>query len=59
MQIWNRWGQLVFETRIISKGWDGKYLSELQQNGAYVYYFTLTDPDGVLIEKKGTLILIR
>jgi gliding motility-associated-like protein len=59
MQIWNRWGQLVFETRDISKGWDGKYLSELQQNGAYIYYFTLTDPDGVFIEKKGTLILIR
>lgn len=59
MQIWNRWGQLVFETRNISQGWNGKYLSELQQNGAYIYYFTLTDPDGVLIEKKGTLILIR
>lgn len=59
MQIWNRWGQLVFETRNISQGWNGKYQSELQQNGAYLYYFTLTDPDGVLIEKKGTLILIR
>ena len=31
MQVYNRWGQLVFESKQISKGWNGYYKSELQQ----------------------------
>jgi gliding motility-associated-like protein len=59
MQIWNRWGQLMFETRDYSKGWNGDLQGEQQQNGVYIYFFSFTDPDGVDVMKKGTLLLIR
>ncbi len=59
MQIWNRWGQLIFETRSYNQGWNGTYQGQIQPNGAYIYVFTFTDPDGVETIKKGTLVLIR
>ena len=59
MQIWNRWGQLIFETRRHTEGWNGTWQGEQQQNGVYVYFFSFTDPDGVDIMRKGTLVLIR
>ncbi|MES2003504.1 MAG: M43 family zinc metalloprotease [Bacteroidota bacterium] len=59
MQIWNRWGQLLFETHNYTEGWNGTYLGQLQPNGAYVYFFSFTDPDGVGVMRKGTVVLIR
>ncbi len=36
--VFNRWGELLFVTNDISKGWDGSYRgSELVQNGVYVW----------------------
>jgi gliding motility-associated-like protein len=41
MWIFNRWGELVFETRDATKGWDGSYGSngqvELVQDGTYTW----------------------
>jgi len=38
MQIFNRWGQLVFETqKIDGRGWDGKFNGKPQPEGVYVY----------------------
>ncbi len=59
MQIYSRWGQVVFETRDYNKGWDGNYQGQMQQNGTYVYFISFTDPDGIEIMKTGTLLLIR
>jgi gliding motility-associated-like protein len=59
MQIWNRWGQMIFETRTYNQGWNGTYQGQLQPNGTYIYFFSFTDPDGVETMKKGTLVLIR
>lgn len=59
MQIWSRWGQLLFETRDYSRGWDGNYQGSLQQNGVYIYFFSFIDPDGVEVTRQGTLVLIR
>jgi len=59
MQIWSRWGQLLFETHNYAEGWNGKYNGQIQPNGAYVYFISFTDPDGVDVMKKGTLLLIR
>ena len=59
MQIWNRAGELLFETRDYLKGWDGTYKSTAQPIGAYVYLITLTDVDGAKVKKQGSLILVR
>jgi gliding motility-associated-like protein len=59
MQIWSRWGKLVFETHDKTKGWDGRYNAEMQSSGAFVYVITFIDPDGVAVYRSGTLLLIR
>lgn len=38
MFIYNRWGQLMYSTKDVSEGWDGKYLGVQCPQGAYSYY---------------------
>ena len=59
MQVYNRWGQLVFETKETKKGWDGSYQAKQQPSGTYVYQVSFKDFDGRQMKKSGTLILIR
>ena len=59
MQIWNVWGEKVFETTDYKKGWDGTYKSVKQSMGSYVYLVTLKDIDGKPVQKKGSFVLIR
>src|SRR5690606_24262700 len=38
MQVFNRWGQVVFETnRPNGRGWDGRLNGEVQPMGVYLY----------------------
>lgn len=37
MQIFDRWGKMVFETNNIKYGWDGKYKGEPLPDGTYFY----------------------
>lgn len=38
MQVFNRWGQLIFETdKTDGRGWDGRYNNTDQPQGVYVY----------------------
>ncbi len=37
MYIFNRWGELVFESTDISKGWDGKHNGNNAPEGVYIY----------------------
>jgi gliding motility-associated-like protein len=36
-QIYNRWGELVFETADENEGWDGTYKGEIQNPDSYAY----------------------
>src|ERR1044072_5760050 len=36
MQIFNRWGQLIFESYDINDGWDGRYKGNIVQEDVYV-----------------------
>jgi gliding motility-associated-like protein len=36
MQVFNRWGQLIFETQDIYQGWDGKYKGAIVPGDVYV-----------------------
>jgi gliding motility-associated-like protein len=37
-RVYNRWGQLIFETNDANAGWDGKYKGEASGIGVYVWY---------------------
>ncbi|MES1197742.1 MAG: gliding motility-associated C-terminal domain-containing protein, partial [Chitinophagaceae bacterium] len=59
MQIFNRWGERVFETRNHYQGWDGMLASVLQPPDVYVYLIVFIGPDGINYKRSGTLALIR
>lgn len=59
IQIFNRWGELVFESNDINIGWDGYYKGQICQQDVYVYQATATFVDGRKVEKKGDVLLIR
>lgn len=58
-RIFNRWGQLVFSTTELGKGWDGTFNGIKQPAGTYVFEAIGTDQLGNRIYKKGTVVLIR
>lgn len=37
MQIFNRWGQLIFQSNDIRKGWDGTFNGQAQNTGQYIW----------------------
>ena len=59
-RIYNRWGQLIFESKDWKKRWDGKFNGILQGTGTFVWMLTYNDHDtGQKVLKKGTVTLIR
>jgi gliding motility-associated-like protein len=58
-RVYNRSGQVVFETRSPGKGWDGKYKGIQQPSAVYVWVFAGTDAGGKPVNYKGTTVLIR
>jgi len=59
MMIFNRWGELIFETFDINKGWDGYYKGEICQQDVYVYKVEIKWTDGSVTTKAGDLTLFR
>ena len=59
MRIYNRWGQKIFETTDINKGWNGTYKGWNAAIGAYVWTISLTDAEGKTQSMHGTVTLIR
>jgi len=58
LRIYDRWGEVIFETKDLSRKWDGKTHGITQATGSYVYYLSF-DCNGKKTEMKGTVILIR
>jgi gliding motility-associated-like protein len=59
MEVFNRWGQLIFESRDKSKGWDGNYLGKPQPIETYVWQMEGEDLSGKVYTKSGLISLIR
>ncbi len=58
--VYNRYGQLVFQTHDWQIKWDGKINGNPQPSGTYVWILTYTDGDtGKKVFLKGTSVLIR
>jgi gliding motility-associated-like protein len=58
-RIFNRWGELVYETTNIDEGWDGTYKGQVQPFGVYVYDIEAVTSTGKLFHKNGNVTLIK
>ena len=58
-RVFNRWGQLIFSTKNMNDGWDGKIAGKEQAAGVYVWNIEGRTKDNRIILKKGTVTLIR
>ena len=67
LMIFNRWGEMVFETTTIetdlegerSAGWDGRYKGTEQPVEAYAYVLEGRFVDNNTLRKKGNITLLR
>lgn len=61
LQIYNRWGMLVFETFDLNRQWDGKYKDA--ESPMDIYYYILKYKcdivDGEMITRKNSVLLAR
>jgi gliding motility-associated-like protein len=59
VSIYNRWGELVFESDIVGFFWDGTYKGAPASADVYGYYVKVRCIGGEVLERKGNLTLIR
>ena len=60
LQIYNRYGQLLFETTNWSEGWNGKYQGRPMPQGSYVYRVNVTfEGKAEAFREEGVLVLLR
>ena len=61
IQIYNRWGELIFEGRTPEFQWDDNYLSKPAPAGIYAYRILYSPyaANGKLFSQKGCLLLVR
>ncbi|MFM7840198.1 MAG: PKD domain-containing protein, partial [Chitinophagaceae bacterium] len=57
--IYNRWGQIVFESSQKENGWDGTYQGKLQPMDVYTYILEVQFSDATKARKLGDITLIR
>jgi gliding motility-associated-like protein len=59
MQIFDRWGEKLFETTDLHTGWDGTFKGKICPSGVYVVKFDLAGSIQEPIERIGSVNLIR
>ena len=59
LKIFNRWGNMVFETSDLDFKWDGTHRGEESPQGAYVVKYELTGFNGTIISDTDIIYLLR
>ncbi len=59
LQIFNRWGEMVYSGDGYKDGWDGTYKGKPLNTGVYVYRALITKNSGLTVTLQGDLTLIR
>ncbi|PCJ01528.1 MAG: hypothetical protein COB15_00995 [Flavobacteriales bacterium] len=57
--IYDKWGELMFQTENISNGWDGNYKGKPVPAGSYVYKVYAESYENIIFESAGNITLIR
>ncbi|HEX7903655.1 MAG TPA: gliding motility-associated C-terminal domain-containing protein [Chitinophagaceae bacterium] len=58
-RIFNRWGQLVFETNVMGLGWDGIFKGMPQPMDTYTWTVLSVCESGRIIKRDGNAVLLR
>ncbi len=58
LQIFNKWGEQIFETTDIHRGWDGYYRGELSKEDVYAWKASVTFSNGTSKILTGDLTLL-
>ncbi len=58
-RIYNRWGQLIFQSSNKRNGWDGTYKGKIQPIDVYTYTLSVEFTDGKKLQKTGDITLLR
>jgi len=59
MRVFNRWGEMVFQTNDQFAGWDGTYKGKVQEPGVFSYDAVITFLDNTQMIKTGSVTLLR
>ncbi len=59
VQIFDRWGELIFESNDLGQGWDGYYRGELCPSDVYIWKARIQLNNGQIINKSGDVTLLR
>ena len=57
--VYNRWGEIVFQTNDIDNCWDGTHRDKPVNSGVFVYTLYVKLSDGSIIELSGNTTLVR
>ncbi len=58
-EVYNRWGNRVFDADNIDEGWDGTYKGVAQPMGVYLYIFEGVLDNGRIVSRQGNVTLLR
>jgi gliding motility-associated-like protein len=59
MLIFNRWGELIFESHDITQGWDGTYKGQTVQQDVYIFTAKVHSEKGDEINRTGTVTVVK
>lgn len=59
LRIYNRLGQLIFQTNDHASGWDGRFKGQQQSSDNYIYQISFRNVAGKLFDYKGSVLLLR
>ena len=59
LEIFNRWGELLFSTNDINRGWDGTFKGEMVPPDSYTFLSNAEDFRGLKISRSGILVLLN
>jgi gliding motility-associated-like protein len=58
-QIYNRWGEMVFESKDINYGWNGEYNGKRCNPSVFVWHLEATMTNGQVVQRSGNVTLVR
>lgn len=59
LDVWDRWGKLLFHTEDVVAGWDGTIDGVAAPEGVYVFRARVVGYDGQVMQRDGSVTLIR